>query len=82
MDSANILYSYSIMHGPTSDEQQLMHEWIRDLVAFVNDDKDYVYGTNKADEVKVATPGGKIEIQQDKRWSELLGLMDVFAGTD
>ncbi|KAL4798686.1 alpha/beta-hydrolase [Aspergillus venezuelensis] len=75
-------WNYSIMHGPSSEEQQLMHEWIQDLIAFVSDDKDYVYGTGKADEVKVATPEGEIEIQQDKRWTELLDLMDVFAGSN
>lgn len=56
-----------------------MHGWIRDLVAFVNE-SDHTYGTEKADEVKVATPEGRIEIQKDSRWSELLGLMEVFAG--
>ncbi len=69
------------MHGPIAAERKLMHEWIRDLVAFVNDDSGHVYGTEKNDEVKVATPDGRIEIQKDSRWSELLSLMDVFAGS-
>lgn len=73
--------SYSIMHGPTPAEHQLMHEWVRDLVAFVNDEPGHAYGTEKADEVKVATPEGHIEIQKDSRWSELLDLMEVFAGS-
>ncbi|KAL4882037.1 Alpha/Beta hydrolase protein [Aspergillus karnatakaensis] len=75
-------WNYSIMHGPTEEEGQLMHSWIQDLVAFVNDDRGYVYGTKSADEVKVATKEGKIEIQNDTRWKELLELMDVFAGSN
>ncbi|KAL4908203.1 hypothetical protein BDW74DRAFT_188393 [Aspergillus multicolor] len=74
-------HNYSLMHGPTPAERQLMHEWIRDLVAFVNDESDYVYGTKTVDEVKVATPEGQIEIQKDARWAELLDLMEVFAGS-
>ncbi|KAI9375280.1 alpha/beta-hydrolase [Aspergillus egyptiacus] len=74
-------WNYSIMHGPSTAEREFMHDWIRDLVAFVNDEKDYVYGTEKGDEVKVATPRGEIEIQADTRWSELLELMEVFAGS-
>ncbi|KAL4788141.1 Alpha/Beta hydrolase protein [Aspergillus varians] len=74
-------WNYSIMLGPTSAEHQLMHKWIRDLVAFVNDEPRYVFGTEKADEVKLATPDGRIEIQKDPRWAELLDLMEVFAGS-
>ncbi|KAL4871657.1 hypothetical protein BDV12DRAFT_17853 [Aspergillus spectabilis] len=75
-------WNYSIMHGPTEAEGQIMHEWIRDLVAFVHDERGYVYGTAGGNEVKVATREGKIEIQKDARWDELLDLMDVFAGSD
>ncbi|KAL4921722.1 Alpha/Beta hydrolase protein [Aspergillus aurantiobrunneus] len=75
-------WNYSIMHGPTSAERQLLHEWVRDLVAFVNDKPGHVYGTEKADEVKVATPEGRIEVQKDTRWVELLDLLEVFAGSD
>ncbi|KAL5048947.1 hypothetical protein BDW71DRAFT_213165 [Aspergillus fruticulosus] len=74
-------HNYSLMHGPTPAERQLMHAWIRDLVAFVNAESDYVYGTKEVDEVKVATPEGRIEIQKDPRWTELLDLMGVFAGS-
>ncbi|RDW60489.1 Carboxylic ester hydrolase [Aspergillus mulundensis] len=74
-------HNYSLMHGPTPAESQLMHEWIRDLVAFVNNESDYVYGTKQVDDVKVATPEGSIEIQKDPRWAELLDLMEVFAGS-
>ncbi|KAL4735705.1 Alpha/Beta hydrolase protein [Aspergillus similis] len=73
-------HNYSLIHGPTPAERQLMHAWIRDLVAFVNDEVDYVYGTEQVDEVKVATPEGRIEIQRDSRWTELLDLMAVFSG--
>ncbi|KAL4752926.1 hypothetical protein BDW72DRAFT_211029 [Aspergillus terricola var. indicus] len=73
-------HNYSLMHGPTPAERQLMHAWIRDLVAFVNDELDYVYGTEQVDEVKVVTPECRIEIQKDPRWNELLDLMAVFAG--
>ncbi|KAL3479092.1 Alpha/Beta hydrolase protein [Aspergillus californicus] len=75
-------WNYSIMHGPSQAERELMHKWIGDLVAFVNNETDYVYGTKKADEVKVATPTGKIEIEKDTRWAELLDLMEVFAGSE
>ena len=57
-----------------------MNDWIRDLVAFVNDEKNYSYGTQRIDEFKVMTPEKKIEIQKDARWSELLKLADHFSG--
>lgn len=68
------------MHGPSPAERILMDDWIRDLVAFVNDQPDYEYGTRSADEYKVMTPEGTIEIQKDGRWDSLLQLMDVFSG--
>ncbi|KAL4808355.1 Alpha/Beta hydrolase protein [Aspergillus unguis] len=74
-------WNYSLMHGPTPAERELMHKWIQDLVAFVNDEKGHVYGTKEADEVKVATAEGKIEIQKDERWTELLEFMKVLAGS-
>ncbi|KAL2852397.1 Alpha/Beta hydrolase protein [Aspergillus pseudoustus] len=73
-------WNYSIMHGPSQVEHKLMADWIRDLVAFVHDEQ-YKYGTSKGDEVKVATPSGKIKIQTDPRWGELLDLMGVFTGS-
>lgn len=73
--------SYSIMHGPTPVEFVMMTDWIRDLVAFVNHEKGYKYGTTEVYDMKVATPEGKIEIQQDTRWKELLDLADIFSGT-
>ncbi|KAL3488795.1 Alpha/Beta hydrolase protein [Aspergillus germanicus] len=74
-------WNYSIMHGPSQAEYNLMNDWIRDLVAFVHNEAEYKYGTSKGDEVKVAMPSGKIEMQPDSRWSELLDLMEVFAGS-
>ncbi|CEN59504.1 Putative Carboxylesterase [Aspergillus calidoustus] len=74
-------WNYSIMHGPSQTEYNLMNDWIRDLVAFVHNEMEYKYGTSKGDEVKVATPSGEIEIQPDSRWRELLDLMEVFAGS-
>ncbi|KAH8429220.1 uncharacterized protein LDX57_006887 [Aspergillus melleus] len=73
-------WNYSIMQGPTEAERQLMTDWIRDLSAFVGNEKGYDYGTKKEDEYKVITPEGKVEVQDDHRWKELLDLMNVFAG--
>ena len=55
-----------------------MEGWIEAFVAFVND-KEYQYGTNSIDEMRVVTPEGKIEIQKDARWNELIKLGEVFA---
>ncbi|PYI00327.1 alpha/beta-hydrolase, partial [Aspergillus sclerotiicarbonarius CBS 121057] len=74
------IWNYSIMHGPSPADRALMDDWIRDLAAFVNDEEGYQYGTRSADEYKVMTPEGKIELQQDPRWEGLLQLMDVFSG--
>jgi uncharacterized protein YaiE (UPF0345 family) len=56
-----------------------MEGWIQSFVAFVNDDPEYEFGTHGIDEMKVATPEGKIEIQIDQRWDELDKLGEVFA---
>lgn len=68
------------MHGPTPEERKLLDTWIRDLAAFVNNEEGYSYGTRVADEYKVMTAEGKIELQKDTRWEPLLKLMDVFSG--
>jgi len=57
-----------------------MDDWIRHLVAFVHDERDFAYGTRKADEYKVITPDEKIEVQTDPQWHHLLQLMPVFSG--
>ncbi|KAJ4244042.1 hypothetical protein NW762_014655 [Fusarium torreyae] len=74
------IWNYSITHGPTPAERQLMDEWIRDLRAFVNDEKDYAYGTSKSTEYKVMRPEGTIAIEKDPRWEELLHVMNIFSG--
>ncbi|KAJ5142130.1 alpha/beta-hydrolase [Penicillium atrosanguineum] len=72
-------WNFSILHGPTPAERKLMEDWIALFVAFVNDDHTYEFGTNAIDEMKVATPEGRIEIQKDERWESLVKLGAVFA---
>ncbi|KAJ5085195.1 hypothetical protein N7532_009966 [Penicillium argentinense] len=74
------IWNYSITHGPTETELPLMNAWIRDLRAFVHDEEGYSYGTTRGDEYKVMTREGVIRIEEDKRWSELLQVMDIFRG--
>ncbi|KAM0541333.1 hypothetical protein ACHAPJ_013281 [Fusarium lateritium] len=74
------IWNYSITHGPTSAERQLMDDWIRDLRAFVNDEKDHAYGTTKSTEYKVMRPEGTVAIENDPRWEELLHVMGIFSG--
>ncbi|KAI9166391.1 esterase/lipase [Paramyrothecium foliicola] len=74
------IWNYSITHGPTHAERQLLDDWIRDLRAFVHSEENFSYGTTRADEYKVMTPGGTIRIENDRRWSELLDVMDIFSG--
>ncbi|KAH7015588.1 Alpha/Beta hydrolase protein [Ilyonectria destructans] len=73
-------WNFSICHGPTPDERRLMQDWIQILIAFVNDDEDYEFGTNAVDEMRLAAPQATIEVQQDKRWHELVRIGEVFAG--
>lgn len=70
------------MYGRTGAERVLMERWIADLVAFVRNEKDYVYGISRADEVKVMTSDGAIKIEKDVRWQELLTVAGVFSGTN
>ncbi|CAG7994537.1 unnamed protein product [Penicillium olsonii] len=72
-------WNFAILHGPTQAERPLMEDWIRNFVAFVQDDQEYDFGTKAIDEMKVATQQGCIEIQQDARWGELVKLGEVFA---
>ncbi|CAI7587783.1 unnamed protein product [Penicillium glandicola] len=72
-------WNFAILHGPTAPERKLMEGWIESLVAFVNDDQEYDFGTRAIDEMKVATPEAQIEIQKDTRWHELVKLGDIFA---
>ncbi|EOO00499.1 putative carboxylesterase-lipase family protein [Phaeoacremonium minimum UCRPA7] len=73
-------WNFSILHGPTPKERTLMDEWIEILVAFVKDDKNYVFGTKSAAEMKVATSDAAIEIEFDEKFEKLATLGDVFAG--
>jgi uncharacterized protein YaiE (UPF0345 family) len=57
-----------------------MEDWIKILVAFVNDDSDYDFGTKTVEQMIVATPEGRIEMQHDRRWDELERLGEIFAG--
>lgn len=56
-----------------------MERWIEALVAFVNDDKGFEFGTTAIDEMRVATPECKIEVQKDLRWESLVKLGETFA---
>jgi uncharacterized protein YaiE (UPF0345 family) len=56
-----------------------MEDWIKQFVAFVNDNQEYEFGTRAIDEMKVATPEGSIEIQKDQRWESLVNLGGIFA---
>ncbi|KAL4933763.1 Alpha/Beta hydrolase protein [Aspergillus undulatus] len=38
-------WNFSIMYGPTPAERVLMEKWIRNLVAFVNDEAGFEFGT-------------------------------------
>ncbi|KPM38473.1 hypothetical protein AK830_g8106 [Neonectria ditissima] len=73
-------WNFSICHGPTPSERQLMEDWIQILVAFVNDIDGYEFGTDTVVKMKTATPQGTIEVQQDQRWDELVRIGEIFAG--
>ncbi|KAL4792477.1 Alpha/Beta hydrolase protein [Aspergillus venezuelensis] len=72
-------WNFSITYGPTPAERVLMEDWIKNLVAFVNDDKEFGFGTRSIEEIKVVTPEGGIEVRKDERWEELLAVGEVFA---
>jgi hypothetical protein len=57
-----------------------MEDWVAILVAFVNDDPTYRFGTTSIQEFKVLSSEGDIEIQEDTRWDKLLELSHIFAG--
>ncbi|KAL3463466.1 Alpha/Beta hydrolase protein [Aspergillus heterothallicus] len=73
-------WNFSICYGPTPSERTLMEGWIANLVAFVNDDDpSFAFGTRRVEEMKVVTPEGLIEVQEDARWEELLRIGEMFA---
>lgn len=57
-----------------------MEDWIKILVAFVQDDLGYHFGTQTIQDMKIATPEGKIEVGKDERWDDLVALGKAFAG--
>lgn len=57
-----------------------MEEWSQILVAFVNDDQSYDFGTTAIEDFKVATPDRKVKVQRDPEWEDLLSKGKVFAG--
>lgn len=71
--------SFSIQHGPSPQETDLMLEWIDILIAFAHDDRRYDFGTASIDEMKVVTSQDVIEIQKDDKWHHLVELSEVFA---
>ncbi|KAL4972738.1 Alpha/Beta hydrolase protein [Aspergillus desertorum] len=72
-------WNFSICYGPTPPERRLMEEWIKNLVAFVNDDASFEFGTRTVQEMKVVSPEGVIEIENDERWEELLRIGEILA---
>lgn len=56
-----------------------MSEWIRNLIAFVQNDKDFDFGTRQIEEYKIVSPDMKIEVVADGRFKELSVLGGVFA---
>lgn len=56
-----------------------MKDWIQILTAFVNDDKEYEFGTTSINQMKVMTPEGGIKILLDERWEELIKIGNIFA---
>lgn len=56
-----------------------MEAWVESFVAFVNNDREFDFGTSSVDEIKVVTPEGTIEVQKDERWESLVKLGEVFA---
>lgn len=57
----------------------MMSEWIRNLIAFVQNDKDFDFGTRQIEEHKVVSPDMKIAVVTDDRFKELSALGSVFA---
>ncbi|CAI7647631.1 unnamed protein product [Penicillium viridicatum] len=74
------IWNYSLTHGPTTEERKLMSAWIHDLCAFIHGIDGYSYGTSSPEQYKVMTGEGKIAIQNDPKWAELIGVMDLFSG--
>ncbi|KAJ5769928.1 uncharacterized protein N7511_001979 [Penicillium nucicola] len=74
------IWNYSLTHGPTPAERNLMSEWIGDLCAFIHGTEGHSYGTSSPDEYKVMTGEGRIDVQKDPLWDELTRAMELFSG--
>ncbi|KAL4749990.1 hypothetical protein BDW72DRAFT_194348 [Aspergillus terricola var. indicus] len=72
-------WNFSICYGPTPSERKLMEDWIENLVAFVNNDTSFAFGTKTVQEMKVVSREGVIEVKNDERWEELLRIGEMFA---
>ncbi|WWC86424.1 uncharacterized protein L201_001301 [Kwoniella dendrophila CBS 6074] len=66
------IHNFSIMHGPSVEEEKLMKEWIKDYANFVNW-RPMNFGTRTWEQVKVLSPkhGGSIQIEEDLKWGYL-----------
>ncbi|KAF5389420.1 hypothetical protein D9757_004350 [Collybiopsis confluens] len=69
------IWNFSIMHGPTADEENTMRAWIKDLVNFVHGNP-FDYGTRDWDEHKVLNPDGSFSISKDLKWQYLTQVAD------
>lgn len=58
----------------------MMEDWVGILVAFVNDDLAYDFGTPSIRDLKVLTSEGGIEIREDARWDRLLRRTKSYLG--
>ncbi|ESK93946.1 acetylcholinesterase [Moniliophthora roreri MCA 2997] len=69
------IWNFSIMHGPTPDEELTMRAWIKDLVDFVHG-RQTDYGTRHCNEHKVLRPDGTIAVEKDEKWDYLIAVAD------
>lgn len=78
------IWNFSIMHGPTDEEEKAMRAWIADLREFVNrglseETGGKGYGTKEWEEYKVLAEDGKIEVRKDAKWAYLLEVGEIMA---
>jgi hypothetical protein len=78
------IWNFSIMHGPTEEEEKAMRAWIADLREFVNrglseESRGKGYGTKEWEEYKVLTEDGTIEVRKDAKWAYLLEVGEIMA---
>ncbi|KAH7875163.1 alpha/beta-hydrolase [Lentinula edodes] len=69
------IWNYSVLHGPTPEEEATMKTWIRDLVDFVHG-RPFDYGTRAWDQQKVLNFDGSISIEKDHKWDYLVQVAD------